>query len=76
MRAVCFSDQKNYKDAIADCLGAVQLEPTNGRFHRALADAYRDAGKLADALNAYNKGLELLPKDMYFIKVEFLTSLV
>ena len=45
--------------ALAELQTAVKLAPRNRRFHLALADAYRAAGKLAQAVQEYEVVLYL-----------------
>lgn len=66
LRALYWSRQGKYKQALAESLLAVEYEPNNPNWRATLGEAYARAGDLVAALTAYQKATELAPQDALY----------
>ena len=60
-RGILFFNQKDYQRAIIDYGAALEISPNNAQYFSNAADAMWGMGKLQEAVNLYNKCLQLNP---------------
>jgi len=62
-RAAAYSQQGNHEQAVEDSKTAIELDATYSKAYSRMGHAHFSLGKYQDAINAYEKGLELDPSN-------------
>ena len=60
-RAAAFSQLNNYESSITDSLAALAIDPLYVKAYSRLGLAYFNLGKYSEAIETYEKGLEIEP---------------
>lgn len=66
LRALYWTRQKKYEQALAEYLLAAEFDPQNPRWQMSLGETYAILGDLVSALTAYQKAVELAPTDAIY----------
>ena len=67
LRALYWTRQKKYQQALAEYLLAAEFDPQNPRWQMSLGETYAITGDLVSALTAFQRAVELAPADpMYW----------
>lgn len=62
-RSICFNRLLQHEEAIFDAKEAIRLDPTYIKAYNRLAIYYKEAGLEKEAIEAYNRVIELSPND-------------
>ncbi|KAN0016406.1 hypothetical protein ACTFIU_006373 [Dictyostelium citrinum] len=65
-RAATYSALQNFEKSIEDCLEAIKRNPNYGKAYTRMGSAYTSLGKFPEAMEAYNKAIELEPNNETF----------
>ncbi|KAK5583984.1 hypothetical protein RB653_005590 [Dictyostelium firmibasis] len=65
-RAATHSALQNFEKSIEDCVEAIKRNPNYGKAYTRMGSAYTSLGKFPEAMEAYNKALELEPNNETF----------
>ena len=66
LRGLYWRRQGNYEKALEDTQALIKLEPENAHWYATLGEVYALSGDLPPALLAYQKAVELAPKDSLY----------
>ncbi|KAM9985361.1 hypothetical protein ACTFIZ_008909 [Dictyostelium cf. discoideum] len=65
-RAATYSALQNFEKSIEDCVEAIKRNPNYGKAYTRMGSAYTSLGKFTEAMEAYNKAIELEPNNETF----------